>query len=529
MVRVLNAVLAAMVLVLMMPVVGTAQATNIYIAQTAAGSINGSSCANAYAASFFNTKANWGTGASQIGPGTTVNLCGTFTGPSTYFLFQGSGTSGNPITLYFQPGAVITAPSWGGGGAIGATSVSYVVIDGGTNGLINATLAGSPGATCTGGACTYSPTTYVGLGVVIATSSNVEVRNLTIANEYVHLGTGNDLNGNSAGISINSGNKNLLIHNNTIHDAYAGIAVSYSTAGESNWQIYNNTIYNVNWGVGGGDSSSGSSLTGLYIYGNNIHDFANWDTTSDAFHHNGIYVWAETGTSTISNVFYYNNYIHGVFTNSPGGTNTCTAGIFLSIDAPYSTINSPYIFNNVIDQSSGQCSNGAISLNVASPQFLNNTFVNGIIEGPNGPTGNGVLENNIFSNAGLEALHDTTAGLTTSNYNDFYVTTANPAIVYNNASYSSEASYVTVTGFDKNSIISNPNLSAAYLLQAGSPGIQAGTNLTSICTGQPNPGLGALCYDAVGTLRPATGPWDMGAYVYNSGAYPPTNVTVTTQ
>ena len=44
MVRVLNAVLAAMVLVLMMPVVGTAQATNIYIAQTAAGSINGSSC-----------------------------------------------------------------------------------------------------------------------------------------------------------------------------------------------------------------------------------------------------------------------------------------------------------------------------------------------------------------------------------------------------------------------------------------------------------------------------------------------------
>ncbi len=61
---------------------GVAKANDIYIAQSAAGSANGSNCANAYAATFFNTAANWGSGANKIGPGTTVHLCGTISVPS---------------------------------------------------------------------------------------------------------------------------------------------------------------------------------------------------------------------------------------------------------------------------------------------------------------------------------------------------------------------------------------------------------------------------------------------------------------
>src|ERR1700693_3618937 len=57
-----------------------AQSANIYLAQSALGSANGADCNDAYSYSFFNSSGNWGTGGAQIGPGTTVHLCGTFTG-----------------------------------------------------------------------------------------------------------------------------------------------------------------------------------------------------------------------------------------------------------------------------------------------------------------------------------------------------------------------------------------------------------------------------------------------------------------
>lgn len=73
-----------------------ASAANIYIAQVASGAANGADCADAYASTFFNTPGNWGTGASQIGPGTIVHLCGTITANLT---FRGNGSSGSPVVL----------------------------------------------------------------------------------------------------------------------------------------------------------------------------------------------------------------------------------------------------------------------------------------------------------------------------------------------------------------------------------------------------------------------------------------------
>ena len=75
---------------------GICFANDIYIGQNASGSGNGSSCANARAASFFNSGGNWGSGATQIGPGTVVHLCGNITSGLT---FQGDGTSGNPVIV----------------------------------------------------------------------------------------------------------------------------------------------------------------------------------------------------------------------------------------------------------------------------------------------------------------------------------------------------------------------------------------------------------------------------------------------
>src|SRR5215470_16154049 len=93
-----------------------AAANDVYIAQNASGSGDGASCASAKAVSYFNNSNNWSSTASGmiIGPDTVVHLCGTFTGAagSTMLTFQGNGTSGHPITLLFENGAVLTAPYW---------------------------------------------------------------------------------------------------------------------------------------------------------------------------------------------------------------------------------------------------------------------------------------------------------------------------------------------------------------------------------------------------------------------------------
>ena len=88
-----------------------ARANDIYLAQGGSGAANGADCADAFSTSFFNSGSNWGSGQSQIGPGTTVHLCGTITGSagSTGLTFQTGGASGRPIVLVFESGRVSPA------------------------------------------------------------------------------------------------------------------------------------------------------------------------------------------------------------------------------------------------------------------------------------------------------------------------------------------------------------------------------------------------------------------------------------
>ena len=156
-------------------------ANNIYIAQSATGAANGADCADAQPVSFFNSSSNWGSGANQIGPGTTVHLCGTFTGTAgqTLLTFQGSGASGSPVTLKFETDANLAAPYWSSSGAINVSGRNWIVIDGGTNGTIQNTANGSGLA--------YMAQSN---GFVLSRVSNVTVKNLAIGNICQHtLGT----------------------------------------------------------------------------------------------------------------------------------------------------------------------------------------------------------------------------------------------------------------------------------------------------------------------------------------------------
>ena len=200
---------------------GVPTGNDVYIAQAAAGGNTGADCADAYAASYFNNSANWTSGTptgTQIGPGTTVYLCGSFSygaGTSGALQFQGSGTSGNPIAVVFEPGASATSPNWGPNGFIYASGLSYIAVNGGTNGSIT--------ATATGTGLTYSNLTQTS-AITFSNVSNSQITGLSISNIYVHTATPTDENGSGSSWGIQwAGGNNITINNNTVHDAYGCI------------------------------------------------------------------------------------------------------------------------------------------------------------------------------------------------------------------------------------------------------------------------------------------------------------------
>jgi hypothetical protein len=484
----------------------SASANDIYIAQSAAGGASGVNCAGALPMTFFNAASNWGTGAAQIGPGTTVHLCGTFTasaGASGYLTFQGSGASGSPITLTFESGAIVQAPYWGANGAIYVSGKSYITIDGGADGLIQATLNGTSGGTCPGGTCTYQQ--FAGEGVYLTGDSYVEVKNLTIANLYVHSSvsdTGGSGLHNPWGIGVWSGDSNITVDNNTIHDVNWGVFVEFASGSpDSNLDFHSNSIYNVSVGIAGGDGTAGATLTGpVNIYNNVIHDTENWDANGDVNHHDGIYIWLTNASSSWTGAYnVYNNWIYNIETS-------CSAGIYFDSGAS-STYPAGTAFNNVIGTNCG--GDGAIYDKSGKMRLYNNTFTDAqqTINSQSSGTGQ-ILENNI--SAASEGILFGQMSLATSDYNAWYALT-NPAMTYS-TSYSTLAAFKSSTGFDAHSITSAPNLSTSFVPNAGSPVIGAGVNLYSVCNGQPNPGLGALCYDKAGNARPTSTAWDMGAY-----------------
>src|SRR3989442_1401335 len=158
---------SALLLVLLLTPEAWAALDNVYVGQSVAGTDDGSNCANAKAVIFFNTPGNWGSGSTQIGPATTVHLCGTITTPLTV---QGSGSAGSPITVRWEKDAKIShatcSPS-----CLNMNGKSYITLDGGTNGIIEATANG-----------TLLVNQLVAKGIDCQPCPNAEIRYLTIQN-----------------------------------------------------------------------------------------------------------------------------------------------------------------------------------------------------------------------------------------------------------------------------------------------------------------------------------------------------------
>lgn len=507
----LSGALLAIVATLFLSPKAHGAATDVYI--TPDGSGQGACTTNPQSPTWFNSSSNWGSTTSQIGPGTTVHLCGTFTGAagSTLLSFHGSGTSGNPITLQWDTDAILQAPYFSASNyGINGNGAAYVVLDGGSNGIIQNTANG------TGMANAQGSVMIGGFG------SNFQVKNLSILNVYVHT-SGDTGGGGSWGIRLDGQSNAIVGPGNTITQCDVGVFDDWSAAGNSNLTIYNNTFGNNNQDIEAGFYPAGT-FTNVYIYGNASTNWSNWDNSSNTFHHNFVHLFTNmSGAVLAGDLQIYNNKIAGdmgshatsllYLENNNGGTGGTISAI-------------PYIFNNVLYKTNANVptSTGIVAmLGVSNGYILNNTIIDA------GGTGSDAynciniyqsgwtVQNNIFEGCG-SYIYQQSSGITASN-NDYYGA-ASPQWIYMSNYASTLAGWQKACSCDASSLSINPSLTSSYLPASSSKVIGAGVNLTNLA-------VKALDSDAAGIARPATGSWDIGAFSYGVRPDPPTSTTTT--
>jgi hypothetical protein len=490
-------------------------ATNtVNVAPSATVGNDGLTCGTAKSYVYVNDPGNYsGTPTGiQIGPDTTVHLCnGTYnvTTNTTFIQFQGSGSSGHPITLLFDSGAIVQSPFFSFSGGFLINGLTDIVIDGGTNGILRNTANGSSLAN-------QQPSAGI-----VAGCNRCELKNLTISNIYVSVAP-NVIVDQTEVNAIQMSGSNWKVHNNTINDCGWCIRHFYNN-GDANNQVYDNQISNFDhaYAYAAGSAVAG---TGTFFHDNWVHDAANWDCGGGC-HHDGIHVFGIAG-NTIDDFNVYNNYFTGNWGASPTGFIFIEGG---GSSAASHVINSSY-YNNVgvVPPGATINTNGwfGIFSGSGNTQVYNNTIIGGAATDNEacfniGSVHNFTFKNNVVERCGNPVQFGFLTGTNNIN-NNFYGTScqnSNNCFVWNNGFTGNFTNWKATCACDSastqtNSILLNTDGSP----QVGSPIINAGPNLTSTATGS----LAALQFDTskgntrAPTARPTTGNWTEGAYNFAS-------------
>ena len=536
-----------------------ASASNIYVTQN--GSPAGNCKSNVQSAAWLNSPANWGSGATQVGPGTTVLLCGTFTSSvqgGNAITVQGSGNASAPITILFDANVQMNSTGWWGTynadacanctGAITVNNVNYITIDGG-GGIIQNLLNGTPGNSCAGGPCTQQSGSKGSLGIHLA-GDNLIVRNLTIQNIYSNAGSdssASDTGGSAtADIRVDGAPTNLQIYGNILNDARAGIWGGFNGSTGANGCpssgicIYNNKLSDHPWQM---LLNSAGKNNVVNVYNNEIGDIGdvpgwlNWQYPTSTYHQDGIFLWGTSGEVVTANI--YNNYIHGdLGQGSPSGMIYCTN----DGSGGDGTGCNPTAFNNVIVGTGSAATNdqmiavGLASGDTISVTLYNNTLVGGAysLEIYNGQGGVFplVIKNNVFfpGSAGSPRyyFHQENSGSVYSAVtasNNVYYNGNNEAWDYQGTTYNSLSTWQGACKCDTSlTMVGNPNLSSNYVPQSGSPATGLGANLTALGMSQLDVAYNGITRSPSGACTPGVaGCWDAGANMF--GANPPSPPT----
>lgn len=522
-----------------------AQAANVYVTQT--GATSGACTSGVQSVAWFNNSVDWGTGGTQIGPGTVVHLCGTAT---TTLAFQGSGTSGHPITLLFDTGAKISQTFCGAGGSstclyIGANA--WITVDGGVdcgssvilspstpeskcNGVIEATANGS------GQNQSSNPAIYA------VQSDHVEIKNLLGRNIYVRsVNTDQVLVGGDGTqpFFLNANpSTNLHFHNSTVHDA--NWLLEFITCGSAplgNIEVDHSYFYNDNHSIAVAVCSQ--TADHFRFHDNHFGTQANWSppccTLDYGFHHDGIHFFATTSAGLLTNLLVYNNLFDGDWSH-----NSTTA--FVYTEGQNSPGFTEYLWNNVaIMDSDTNMGNGAFVLVVGgsgTAKMWNNTTYGGVLQGA--PISKTQGSSTDFRNNVTVTTSNGFAGLFTYDvsqtdaffdYNIWQNSNSQPfcQLVGSNCNGASYATFKTLltsgSGQDAHSqLAANAGINADGTLAAGGvTALATGVNLTALCTGD----FVTLCSDTSNggqrtpTARSTSLGWTPGAYNASSTLPPP--------
>lgn len=462
---------------------------SVYLAATTTGTGSGNDCGNAREVSFFNLARNWGPGAGQIGPGTTVHLCGEFTVPAgeTFLTCQGSGSPGAPVTILWELGARVTSPAMAEG--LVCANQSWIVVDGGTNGTIRNTANGSSFPN-------HVDTTFLD----IDGTEHVTIKNLNLVDVYVRTSLA-DLCQCGNAIQANSGKplNDVKILNVKMTHSFHGILLNYQGA-SADVEIAGLACSEMDNCIFTGDRSAGSTFTGYTIHDSRFSGGANWDEPQTNKNHvEHIHLFGQNGGS-VAGAEVYNN----TFDGDCGGH--CTAQLYVEGD-----VSGIRVYNNIFSPTGRASTNASLTFKGAASSMAayNNTInCNGLAAArgiqSEGDVRTVTYKNNVIVNCAV--AYENARAVTTVAGNNIYFNDA--CITTTDCSFKSWQA----TGHDRTSLNTNPGLDASSAPNpSGSAVVGAGENLSSL-------GIAALNLDRAGNPRPAgKAPWDVGALQLKRG------------